>query len=56
MTNMAEDLKAEAPFAGAGLAPAAEDRRRTQRDSPRNGRSAPPTPSSTARWWCWWWR
>ena len=35
MTNMAEDLKAEAPFAGAGLAPAAEDRRRTQRDSPR---------------------
>jgi multiple sugar transport system permease protein len=27
---MAEDLKAEAPFAGAGLAPTPEERRRTQ--------------------------
>ena len=40
MTNMAGDLKAEAPFAGAGLAPAPEDRRRSERKRSTRERKA----------------
>jgi multiple sugar transport system permease protein len=40
MTNMAEDLKAEAPFAGTGLASAPEERRRSERKRSTRERKA----------------